>query len=43
MIAMGARVVDPELAVKMVDIWLDTQFEEGRHQRRIDEIEEELD
>ncbi|MGI6206275.1 MAG: ribose 5-phosphate isomerase B [Anaerovoracaceae bacterium] len=43
MIAMGARVVDPKLAVKMVDIWLNAQFEEGRHQRRIDEIEEDLD
>lgn len=43
MIAIGARVVDPELAVKLVDIWLNTQFEEGRHQRRIDEIEDDLD
>ena len=43
MIAIGARVVDPELAVKLVDIWLNTQFEEGRHQRRIDEIEDYLD
>ena len=40
MIAMGARVVDHEEALKLVDIWLNAQFEEGRHQRRIDEIEE---
>lgn len=40
MIALGARVVDHDEALKMVEIWLNTQFEEGRHQRRIDEIEE---
>ena len=40
MIALGARVVDHEEALKMVETWLNTQFEEGRHQRRIDEIEE---
>ena len=27
MLAMGAKVVDPELAVKMVDIFLNTAFE----------------
>ena len=40
MIAMGARVVDPDEALKMVEVWMNAQFEEGRHQRRIDEIEE---
>lgn len=40
MIALGARVVDHEDALKMVETWLNAQFEEGRHQRRIDEIEE---
>lgn len=40
MIAMGARVVDHDEALKMVEIWMSTQFEEGRHQRRIDQIEE---
>ena len=40
MIAMGARVVDHDEALKMVETWMSTQFEEGRHQRRIDQIEE---
>ena len=40
MLAMGARVVDTETALKMVEIWLNTECEEGRHRRRIDMIEE---
>lgn len=40
MIAMGARVVDHDEALKMVEAWMSAQFEEGRHQRRIEEIEE---
>ena len=40
MIAMGARVVDHDQALKMVGAWMNAQFEEGRHQRRIEEIEE---
>lgn len=39
MVAFGARVTDQELVLKMVDIWLNAQFEEGRHQRRVDQIE----
>ena len=40
MMALGARVTDQELALKMVDIWLNTELEEGRHKRRVDMIEE---
>ena len=36
MLAMGGRVIAPELAKMIVEIWLDTPFEGGRHQRRID-------
>ena len=36
MLAMGGRVIAPELAKMIVVIWLDTPFEGGRHQRRID-------
>ena len=39
-IAMGGRVVGPGLALKIVDLFLDTPFEGGRHQRRVDMIEE---
>ncbi len=38
MLAMGARVVGGELARMMVEIWLTTEFEGGRHQRRVDQI-----
>ena len=36
MLAMGGRVIAPELAKLIVEIWLDTPFEGGRHQKRID-------
>ena len=39
-IALGGRVVGPELAIKMVDIWLNTPFSnDERHIRRINMIE----
>lgn len=37
-ISMPARFVSPELALKMVDIFLNTEFEGGRHQRRVEKI-----
>lgn len=36
MLAMGARVIGPELAKMIVTVWLTTPFEGGRHQRRVD-------
>ena len=39
-LAFGARVVGPELAKMIVETWLDTDFEGGRHQRRVDLIME---
>ena len=36
MLAMGGRVIAPEMAKMIVEVWLDTPFEGGRHQRRID-------
>jgi ribose 5-phosphate isomerase B len=38
MLAMGARVVGGELAKMIARIWLETAFEGGRHQRRVDQI-----
>ena len=35
-LAFGARVVGGELAKMIVDAWLSTEFEGGRHQRRVD-------
>lgn len=37
-ISLPARFVSEELALKMVDIFFSTDFEGGRHQRRIDKI-----
>lgn len=37
-LALGARVVGSGLALKIVETFLDTPFEGGRHQRRIDLI-----
>ena len=37
-LALGGRIVSPEKAVKLVDIWLSTPFAGGRHQQRIDKI-----
>lgn len=37
-LAFGARVIGLELAKMIVDAWLDSEFEGGRHQARIDAI-----
>ena len=39
-LAMGANVVGPGLAERIVDVFLSTDFEGGRHQRRVDKIME---
>lgn len=38
MLAMGARVIGIEVAKEIVNAWLDTPFEGGRHQTRVDMI-----
>lgn len=39
MMALGAGVVGPMLALQIVDTWLDTEFSHNaRHQRRIDKV-----
>jgi ribose 5-phosphate isomerase B len=37
-LVVGAKVVSPELAEELVDLWLRTPFKGGRHQHRIDQI-----
>ena len=37
-LAMGAAVVGEKLALEIVDTFLTTEFEGGRHQRRVDKI-----
>lgn len=37
-LALGSRVVGEELAKMIVRMWLETEFEGGRHQQRIEQI-----
>ena len=37
-LALGARVVGIDLAKMIVDVWLNTGFEGGRHARRVEKI-----
>jgi ribose 5-phosphate isomerase B len=39
-LCLAGRKTDPEKAEKIVDIWLQTAFEGGRHNRRIEKIRE---
>jgi len=38
MMALGAAVVGEMLAFEIIDTWLGTEFEGGRHQRRVDKM-----
>lgn len=37
-IALGGRMVSPELGIRIVELWLSTPFEGGRHQIRLQKI-----
>jgi len=37
-LAMGAAVVGENLALSILEVWLNTEFEGGRHARRVDQI-----
>ncbi|MFA5517519.1 MAG: ribose 5-phosphate isomerase B [Desulfuromonadales bacterium] len=37
-LVMGGRTQPPEQACRMVEVWLDSRFEGGRHQKRLDKI-----
>ena len=39
-LCMGGRVIGPGLAIELVDVFLTTDFEGGRHARRIGKIAE---
>ena len=39
-LALGAKYTDFELAKQITYVWLTTEFEGGRHQRRVDKIME---
>jgi ribose 5-phosphate isomerase B len=39
-LVMGGRLIGDTLAMQVVDTWLETPFEGGRHQRRIEKMDE---
>ncbi len=39
-LAMGGRIVAVQLAKEIAQLWLDTQFEGGRHVRRLEQVAE---
>ena len=39
-VCMGARMISRELAFDIIDTWMTTDFEGGKHLRRINEIED---
>ena len=41
-IALGERLIGPEMAVACVKAFLDAEFEGGRHQRRVDQLSQIL-
>jgi len=40
--SLGGRLTDEKTAKELVDIFLNTEFEGGRHQRRIDDLDVSL-
>ena len=37
-LSLGQRVIPEEMAMKIVRIWLETPFEGGRHERRVEQV-----
>ena len=37
-LVLGGRVLSIELGCELVEVWLDSTFESGRHQKRLDKI-----
>jgi ribose 5-phosphate isomerase B len=38
-LVMGAKIVAPDLAERILAVWLDTPFKGGVHQQRVDQID----
>jgi len=41
-LSIGQRQISEELALKIVDTWLNAEFEGGRHTRRIEMLDKKL-
>ena len=42
-VSLGQRLISIERALQIVDVWLDTPFEGGRHVERLRQLDEPLD
>ena len=42
-ICMGGRMIGVEMAKEILNVWLNTEFEGGRHQKRIDMLDAVID
>ncbi len=42
-LALGARVTDPTTALRIVEVFLETSFEGGRHQERLDFLSHDVE
>ncbi len=40
---LGARTIDLKTALKIVSVWLNTEFEGGRHQTRLDYLQNKIE
>lgn len=40
MLSFGAHFITPQQAMRAVDLWIETGFDGGRHQKRVDKIRE---
>ncbi|MDP3920437.1 MAG: ribose 5-phosphate isomerase B [Candidatus Omnitrophota bacterium] len=40
MLILGSGVVNPDILLKLIDTWLETAFEGGRHERRVNKIKD---
>lgn len=40
MLALGNRVIGKDLALSIVDVWMNTEFEGGRHEKRVNKLME---
>jgi ribose 5-phosphate isomerase B len=38
-LVLGGRTTPTDIAAKIMDAWIETEFEGGRHQKRIDEMD----
>lgn len=40
LLTLGGRIITPDMAFRFIDIYLKTEFEGGRHEKRVQKIDE---